>query len=45
MPDGRCYSVYVFLILVNETLWPIGNKIGEARRQGGKRKEEGGVKM
>ena len=26
--DGRCYSVYVFLILVNKALWPIGNKTG-----------------
>ena len=36
--DGRCYFVYMFLILVNKALWPIGNKIGGARRQGGKRK-------
>ena len=38
--DGRCYSVYMFLILVNKALWPIGNKIGGARRRrGGNRKE------
>ena len=44
--DGRCYSVYMFLILVNKALWPIGNKIGGARRLGeGKRKWEGRVEM
>ena len=23
MGDGRCYSVYMFLILVNKALWPM----------------------
>ena len=36
--DGRCYSVCMFLIPVNKAPWPIGNKTGGARRQGGKKK-------
>ena len=43
--DGRCYSVYMFLILVNKALWPIGNKIGGARRPGGRERKLVGVKM
>ena len=37
----------MFLILVNEesTVGQWENKIGGARRQGGKRKQEGGVNM